>query len=332
MSAAPRILFLPDFGPEVGGGHAFRCFSLAQALTARGAVCGVALEDAGAKALSGFAPNGVEIVARTTAVETARAFVARAVVIDDYGIDEAGERPLAEAGLKLAVIDDLANRPHLCDLLVDPGYGRIETDYHGRVPPNAEVLLGPDYALVRPEFAQARSTALNRRKSVFGHRALISLGLTDVGGTTARVARLLSGLVPMDVVLGADAPSLEAVRPLHGVTLHVNASNMAELMTAADIAVGAGGSSTWERACLGLPSISLILADNQAQMARRLDEAGIVIALDVRDQGFDQRLVTAVERLFSDVELRCQLIHRAAHLCDGLGAGRVADALLAKLG
>jgi UDP-2,4-diacetamido-2,4,6-trideoxy-beta-L-altropyranose hydrolase len=331
-AAAPRILFLPDFGPQVGGGHAFRCFALAEALTARGAVCGVALDEAGAQALARFAPQGVAIVGRGDPVEVARRFEAHAMVVDDYDVDAAAEQPLMQAGLRLAVIDDLADRKHLCDLLVDPGFRRDETDYRHLVPPGAELLLGPDYALLRPEFAQARSAALNRRKGSFGHRALVSLGLTDVGGTTARVARLLAGLVPMDVVLGSAAPSLAAVRTLPGVTVHVDAANMAELIAQADIAVGAGGSSTWERACLGLPSISLTLADNQAAMARRLDEAGIVIALDPRDDGFDQRLVTAVERLFSDVELRCQLTHRAAHLCDGLGAGRVADALLAKLG
>jgi UDP-2,4-diacetamido-2,4,6-trideoxy-beta-L-altropyranose hydrolase len=333
MSAAgPRILFLPDFGPQVGGGHALRCFTLARALTAKGAVCAVALDEAARAALSGFAPQGVEILPRGDLVETARTFRAVAVVIDDYRIDAKAEQPLADAGLKLAVIDDLADRAHVCELLVDPGYGRVETDYRNLVTPGAEMLLGPDYALLRPEFAQARSAALNRRKGAFGHRALVSLGLTDVGGTTARVARLLAGLVPMDVVLGAGAPSLDAVRLLPGVTVYVDAANMAELMAQANIAVGAGGSSTWERACLGLPSISLILADNQAAMTRRMDDDGIVIALDPRDEGFDQRLVTAVERLFSDVELRCQLTHRAAHLCDGLGAARVADALLAKLG
>jgi UDP-2,4-diacetamido-2,4,6-trideoxy-beta-L-altropyranose hydrolase len=332
MSAAPRILFLPDFGPQVGGGHAFRSFTLAQALTARGAVCGVALDEAAAGALSRFAPSGVEIVTRKEPVATAGDFAAGAVVIDNYSADARSEQPLVDAGFTLAVIDDLADRQHVCELLVDPGYGRAETDYRRLVPPGAEVLLGPDYALLRPEFAQARSAALNRRKGAFGHRALVSLGLTDVGGITARVARLLSGLVPMDVALGAGAPSLEAVRALPGVTLHVDADNMAKLMAQADIAVGAGGSSTWERACLGLPSISLILADNQARMARRMDEDGVIIALDPRDEGFDQRLVTAVERLFSDVERRCQLTHRAAHLCDGLGAGRVAEALLAKLG
>ena len=106
---------------------------------------------------------------------------------------------------------------------------------------------------------------------------------------------------------------------------------MAELIAKADIGIGGGGVSVWERACLGLPSILLILADNQAAMARALDEAGVVIAIDAREAGFESRLTTALERLFSDQELRCGLTQKAAHLCDGRGADRVAQALLARV-
>jgi UDP-2,4-diacetamido-2,4,6-trideoxy-beta-L-altropyranose hydrolase len=324
-----RILFLPAYGAAVGGGHAFRAFTLAQMLAGRGATCGVALDEEGSRALHGFRPAEVEGIQRGDLAATARGFRADLVVIDDYSCDETQEAPLAAAGFKLAAIDDLANRKHVCDLLIDPGFGRQVRDYQGLVPAGATVLAGPDYALLRPEFAEARHAALARRKTDFGHRILVSLGLTDVGGHTARTARLLAGLAPLDVVLGIDSPSLDAVRALPGVAVHVSARNMAELIAQADVAVGAGGVSVWERACLGLPSIVLILADNQARMARAMDDAGLVIALDVRDEAFDQRLVTAVERLFSDGELRGRLSTRAAHLCDGQGAGRVAEALMA---
>jgi UDP-2,4-diacetamido-2,4,6-trideoxy-beta-L-altropyranose hydrolase len=330
MSGA-RVLFLPAFSAQVGGGHALRCFTLAHALTRRGAVCGVALDAEGSRALRGFRPSGVEGLQRGELLVTAKGFRADAVVIDDYGLDAAAEAPLADAGLRIAVIDDLADRPHRCELLVDASYGRKAADYDGLVPAGAQVLTGPDHALLRPDFAAARPGALTRRKGAFGHSALVSLGLTDVGGVTAKVARHLSGLVPMQVVLGAGAPSLESVRALPGVTVHVDATDMPALIAAADIGIGGGGVSVWERACLGLPSILLILADNQAPMARALDEAGVVVAIDARADGFEPRLTTAVERLFSDQELRCNLSQKAARLCDGLGADRVADALLARL-
>jgi UDP-2,4-diacetamido-2,4,6-trideoxy-beta-L-altropyranose hydrolase len=327
-----RVLFAPAFGPSIGGGHAFRCFTLAAALSGKGAACGVALDTAAAESLAAFIPAGVHVVSETEPLRAAEAFKADLVVIDDYACGAAEEGPLVVEGFKLAIIDDLADRQHLCELLVDPGFGRVAADYEHLVTPGASVLAGPDYALLRPAFAKARSTALTRRKGPFGHRALVSLGLTDVGGITGKVVRHLAGLVPMDVVLGAGAESLEAVRDLLGVALHVDAQNMPALITQADIGIGGGGVSVWERACLGLPSILLILADNQAAMARALDAAGVVIAIDAREAGFEPRLTTAVERLFSDGELRCNLSQNAARLCDGLGAERVAEALLAKLG
>ena len=329
--SGPRVLFLPAYGPDIGGGHALRGFSLAQALVERGAVCGAALNEDGARALRRYRPVDVEGIQRGELLATARGFQADIVVIDDYGAGAKLEAPLVESGFKVVVIDDLADREHQCSLLVDPSFGRKVADYQGLVPAGATVLAGPDYALLRPEFAQARDEALTRRNADRDHRILISLGLTDVGGHTALAAQLLAGLAPLDVVLGSASPSLSSVSALSGVEVHVDASNMAELITAADIGVGAGGVSVWERACLGLPSIVVILADNQARMARALDDAGVVMALDVRDEAFDQRLVTAVERLFSDGELRDRLSRNAAHLCDGRGAGRVADAILAKL-
>jgi UDP-2,4-diacetamido-2,4,6-trideoxy-beta-L-altropyranose hydrolase len=329
---AHRILFLPAFGPAIGGGHALRCFTLAQALTERGAACGVALDADAARALLAFRPEGVEDVGKGALLETARGFAADLVVIDDYGLGAEAETPLVEAGLRVAVIDDLADRPHRCELLIDASFGRAAGDYAGLVPAEATALTGPDYALLRPPFAAARSAALTRRKGGFGHQALVSLGLTDVGAITAKVAQLLAGLVPMTVALGSAAPSLETVQALPGVTVHVDARDMPSLISAADIGIGGGGVGVWERACLGLPSILLILADNQAAMAHALDGAGVVIAIDARQDGFEARLLAAVERLFSDVELRCRLSQTAARLCDGQGARRAAEAIWARLG
>lgn len=329
--AARKVLFAPAFGPLIGGGHAFRGFTLAQALMGRGVSCGMILSEAAASTLAAFIPEGLERLDGDR-LAAAEAFNPDLIVIDDYGCDAEAEGFLAVEGFRLAVIDDLADRRHLAELLIDPSFGRAADDYDKLLPAGATVLAGPDYALLRPEFAKARSAALTRRKGPFGHRALVSLGLTDVGAVTRRVVGLLAGLIPTDVVLGSTAPSLPAVSRMAGVSLHVDARDMAALIAQADIGIGGGGVSVWERACLGLPSILVVLADNQAPMAAKLAEAGVVIALDARDDGFEPRLLAAIERLFSDVELRCRLSQTAARLCDGLGAERVADALIQKLG
>ena len=172
----------------------------------------------------------------------------------------ADETALRAPGRRIAVIDDLAERPRDCDLVLDPGYGRTAADYAGLARPGATILTGPRYALVRPQFAAARPAALARRGAGPVRRALVSLGLTDVGAVTGQVVEVLAphlGEVTLDVVLGRGAPSRERLEALAAtdprIVLHVEALDMARLIAAADLGVGAGGSSTWERCCLGLP-------------------------------------------------------------------------------
>jgi spore coat polysaccharide biosynthesis predicted glycosyltransferase SpsG len=104
---------------------------------------------------------------------------------------------------------------------------------------------------------------------------------------------------------------------------------MAGLMAEADIAIGAGGSSTWERACLGLPAIDLILADNQRAVALALDRQGATLAVEVQGEGFAGRMTTSFARLCAEAQLRTALSSASAASCDGEGSGRVADAILA---
>lgn len=293
-----------------------RCLTLAGALTARGAACAFVRTPEAADILARYAPD-MPLVGESAEADL--------MVLDSYRMARATEAAWRARAGRLAVIDDLA-RPHDADLVLDPSFGREARDYSAPV-----VLAGPAYALVRPAFVAARAEALARRGEP-PRRCLVSLGLTDVGGITGRVATALadSGLT-LDVVVGAGAPSLPALEALAAngrVTLHVDSDAMAGLIARADIAVGAGGSSVWERACLGLPTVTLILADNQRDMAMRLDAAGVTLALDARWPGLEGRLVEAVGRLVADDALRAGLSARSAALCDGLGADRAAEQLL----
>ena len=311
-----RILFVCDAGPGVGGGHVMRCLTLAGALAARGAACAFVRTPEAAGILSRYAPD------MPLADEDAEADL---VVLDSYRMAPAVEAVWRGRAKRLAVIDDLA-RVHDADLVLDPSFGRAEADYAANV-----VLAGPAYALVRPAFAAARAAALARRGKP-ARRCLVSLGLTDEGGITGRVAAALAGGgLALDVVVGAGAPSLGGLQALADegrVTLHIDSDDMAGLIARADVCVGAGGSSVWERACLGLPTVTLILADNQRDMAMKLDAAGATIALDARWPGLEGRVAEAVGRLVADDGLRAGLSARSAEICDGLGAERVAKALL----
>jgi len=341
--APRRILVFPDCGPRIGGGHVMRCLTLARALTARGAAVAFAanpmaqevLTVFGARDMATYAVSDDVAEAARQAVGWARAFEADAVLLDHYQLSFEQEAALRD-GRRLAVIDDLADRQRPADLIINPGYGRTPADYLGLAPDDAVVLAGPEYALVRPEFAAHRDQALARRREG-GHlkHVLISLGLTDVEGITGRVVRALEphlqGLV-LDVVLGDQAPSLPALRERAktdcGVRLHVDTHAMAELMSQADLAVGAGGSSTWERATLGLPTVTVMLADNQRPMAEAMARVGLTLAVDAGAADFEAQLVAAVRRLIDDAALRRWLFEAPCHACDGLGAERVAEALL----
>ncbi|MEJ0066664.1 MAG: UDP-2,4-diacetamido-2,4,6-trideoxy-beta-L-altropyranose hydrolase [Caulobacteraceae bacterium] len=298
QSAPPRILFLADAGAEVGGGHVMRCLTLAGALTERGAECAFVESRAAAPILRRFGWPAQTLLAMADAQELpdlvrfgrdfADLFQADMVVVDHYKMGAAEETELRGPHRRIVVVDDLADREHASDVLIDPGFGRRRDHYADFVRENCLTMIGPSHALVRPEFAQARPRALSRRaRHDPVRRVLVSFGLTDVGGITGRAVAALAdriGDARLDVALGPGAPSLGALAALaeqdRRIHLHVDVQDMVALAAEADAALGAGGSSVWERACLGLPTATVVLADNQAEMIARLAQAGAALALD----------------------------------------------------
>ena len=344
----PRILVLADCGAEVGGGHVMRCLALAQALMARGAACAFMSPPDVARVLDAFAPPGVdrqtagagplhELIAATA--RAAEAWRADVVLVDHYGVDARQEQLLSAGARRLVCIDDLADRPHACDLVIDPTLGREAAAYLPLTPEGCQIMTGPQYALLRPEYALARPAALARRRPAQPpQRLLVSLGLMDLRGITGRVMNLLGSeldALEVDVVVGSGATSLTWLRHRaernERLRVHVDTRDMAGLIAAADIAVGAGGASAWERAALGLPSLGLILAANQAAATLELDRQGAVLAVEARDKAFAEALPAAFRRLAASAELRVQLSQASAALCDGKGAERAADAMIGLL-
>ncbi|EJL34540.1 pseudaminic acid biosynthesis-associated protein PseG [Caulobacter sp. AP07] len=347
MSGAPRILFVVDAGPAVGGGHVMRSLTLAQALEAEGAACAFVAPPAVRAVLESFGPDMGRLetgaVSTSELVEVASDFAKGfdAVVIDHYGLSAAEHRQIA-GPRPILVIDDLANRPLAADLVLDSGPARKAGDYDGLVAPETELLLGPNNAPVRPAFAALRKDALARRaEAPPARRILISLGLTDVGGITGRVVDLMlpmldqveGGGAALDVVLGAGAPSLPRLRDLARtqprLALHVDAQDMPQLTLEADLAVGAGGSTSWERCVLALPTLLLVLAGNQREAAQALAGADAVLALDVAAPDFAAAFAADLQRLIADPLLRDRLSAASAAVCDGRGAARVAARFLA---
>jgi UDP-2,4-diacetamido-2,4,6-trideoxy-beta-L-altropyranose hydrolase len=327
---ARRLLIRADASRSVGGGHVQRCLSLAQPLHDRGWECLLAGD-----------PETPDIVPLPAWVsfhplagrDEPQAMDVDLLIVDNYRLDAAFERNCRSWARRILVVDDGAERRHECDLLLDQAAGLSTADYRGLVPPSCQLLLGPLYAIVRPEFARLRPESLARRRRP-GRRLLINFGASDMrsagGMVLSALARAGGAPVDLDLVMGrVDAP-LGPLRDLAAAisghaAVHGQVSNMADLMSRADLAIGAGGSASWERCTLGLPAILLSVAANQRHNAASLASAGAALDLgDIAEAAAVEAARSALALLDDPGRLRA-MSSRAAALCAGDGAERVAD-------
>lgn len=344
------VLIRTDASVEIGSGHLMRCLTLAASLRARGAavsficrelsgqLCALA-ESEGFAVLRLAAPDAgsASVDWRTDAAQCAALLAGRAradwLVVDHYGLDARWETALRAAAERIMVIDDLADRPHDCEVLLDQNYHPDgAARYDARLPASCLRLLGPGYALLRPQFGQARTRARARDGSV--RRILVFFGGSDPGNETAKALEALRLLGPdqfdADVVIGASNPYAvrieRACAALPWVSLHCQVSNMAQLMQEADLYLGAGGSSSWERCCVGLPGVVVAVAANQLEVSRALAGQGCQRFLGAAAEVTPQQIAHALGQLRDSEAVRA-MAARAAALVDGQGSARVAECL-----
>lgn len=360
-----NFLIRADASLQIGSGHVMRCLTLAQALRAAGHDCRFVCRQHPGHLIDlirqhGFAvsvlPLGTALATATVSphaawlgasqAEDAAACIAilenqacHWLVVDHYALDAQWEQALRLHCRHIMAIDDLADRSHDCDLLLDQNLGRLPQDYAERVPAGCRLLIGTDYALLRPEFAQWRSASLRRRQQTGClKQLLINLGGVDKDNHTGTVLAALAQAADrlpehwrLTVVMGATAPHLTAVRQQAQslpwpVEVRVNADNMAELMANADLAIGAAGSTVWERCCLGLPTLQIILAENQKTVAHLLDENQAARLVDI-DRPLEAQLITFFTGISHDPEILSTLSQQASILVDGQGVTRVTQKL-----
>lgn len=354
-----NIIFRVDASIQIGSGHVMRCLTLADALKNKGAKCtficrahsGNMLALIQAKGHSVFAlpddktyinPTNLhpsqeyiswlnttidEDAQQTIAtIRSLRAEVPTWLIIDHYALDKDWEKLLRPYCQKIMVVDDIAERQHDCDLLLDQTFGRDERDYQALVSEHCTILAGSYYAQLRPEFSQWREFSLKRRQQPQLKHLLITLGGVDKDNVTGQVlTALTSSQLPNEcqitIIMGEHAPWLESIqeqaRQLPWSTeVRSNVTNMAELMANSDMCIGAAGSTTWERCCLGLPTIMLVLAENQRKIAEELDKKDIVyIAFHTSE------LSKFVNTICSDISSAFRIkIEKSSAICDGFGA------------
>jgi UDP-2,4-diacetamido-2,4,6-trideoxy-beta-L-altropyranose hydrolase len=262
------------------------------------------------------------------------------LVVDHYALDERWESAVRASSQRMLVIDDLANRHHNADILLDQTFGRDARDYQGLTNPACKLRCGIEHVLLRAEFDYWRQPSLERRDSPRFKRICVSLGGVDKDNIGAEILLALDRCeFPADieicVVLGTSSPWVDEMHQLVqrlslNVELRVAVSNMAELLSDCDLAVGAAGTSAWERCCLGVPTLMLALADNQREIAARLSATGAAQLL-LSGPGLQDRLVRAVTMLQTNPCRLLAMSQRAAALVPSSGAGRLAREMVGAL-
>lgn len=255
------------------------------------------------------------------------------LVVDHYHLGKQWESTLRNTASHVLVIDDLANRDHDCDLLLDQNLiNESSASYETRVPENCRLLLGTQFALIRDEFSRARKNVAARKGPA--NRLLVCFGGMDSENYTGRTLDSLRQVAALslavDVIIGAAHPNRSQIAATcldAGYSCHVQPDNMAELIAAADVAIGAGGSMTWERCCLGLPTVTLAIADNQRRVILDAAAEGLLYALPGTGNGIGdatRHLTTLIENPM----LRQHISQRALGSVDGRGADRVAAVMI----
>lgn len=360
----PRlIVFRADASVSIGTGHVMRCLTLANALQEQGYECQFICREHSGNLIGFIQRQGYRVhiltcssTAACRVEDDARGAVHAAwlgasqledaaacqvllekiqpqwLVVDHYALDSRWEQALKPYYGRLMVIDDLADRPHQCDLLLDQTFGREAGDYAAWVPAGSTVLCGAHYALLRPEFAKLRPYSLQRRQSPELKHILVTMGGVDRDNATGQVLEALARTdlstgSRITVVMGATAPWLasvrqQAARMRYPTTVLAGVSNMADLMAATDLAIGAAGATSWERCCLGVPTIMVVLAENQRQVALGLASVAAAEVLSSSDC-IGRELPGLLQGLTSSERTLAAMSAAAAQVTDGRGVQAV---------
>ena len=325
MKAVIRV----DASSQIGSGHVMRCLSLAAQLQKEydAQVCFIMRQLAGnlfslvkdkgysvlplpaeqtEQKLAGYEKwltVPVEQDAKETIVELRTIGTVDLLVVDSYAIDVTWENTVRPYVKKIMVIDDLANREHDCDLLLDQNlYEDMHTRYNHLVPSHCQLYLGPKYALLRDEFYKARKTIRQRNGTI--QNILVFYGGVDATNETMKALRALEKIrnadsVTVNVIVGINNPSkgeIEQCCMMHSNWhYYCQVSNMAMFMNEADLMLGAGGSTTWERCFLQLPALVTAVAENQIESCKYLEKCGVIEYLGVFNEVEEEQIVHAID-------------------------------------
>jgi UDP-2,4-diacetamido-2,4,6-trideoxy-beta-L-altropyranose hydrolase len=347
-----KVLIRADASHAIGSGHIARCLTLATVLRDSGAEVVFACrllpghllerldaqgwqiyrlpavydEETAAQDIEAALPWQADIAALETQLGAAQAF--DWIIVDHYGLDHQWQTAARQWASRIAAIDDLANRHHAVDLLLDQNFSGTASAYAPWIDADCRTLFGPHFAMIREAF---RREAIPINAQV--RRVLVNFGGFDAAGETWKAMQALVDFAELEVdfIAGTGNPEWERMRVLAegraNWCLLTHTEQFAELMAQADLFIGAGGGTSWERAALGLPTICIAVAGNQQPNAERLAEVGAHLYLGPREAVSVETLAYAIGSLLANQTLRASFAERSRQLVDGLGVQRVAAAL-----
>ena len=321
------IFIRVDASTEIGTGHVIRCLTLANRLKKEGKTVAFICRHAEGDCMELIEQQGFHVYklpasegslwtyvadnwkedARET-INILRHYKVEQLIVDHYSIDIKWEQVVRLFTKEIMVIDDLANRPHDCDELLDQNfYLNKDSRYNGLVPVHTRLLLGPKYALLREEFKEARKIIKSFTGKV--ERIIVFFGGSDPTNETEKVLRAILPIIHLekievDVVVGNSNPNKMKIREICStsdqLTYHCQINNIAELMVKADLAIGAGGATTWERIYLHLPTIVIAVANNQVKAAEDLAEINAIVFLGIYNSIREENISSCLRNIISD--------------------------------
>lgn len=355
------IIFRVDASQEIGAGHIMRCLTLANAFAAHHHVCRFVCRHMPDYMIDKLAFHGHQVVIlpriesseidelphahwlgchqAQDAAATLQAISDIEVewlIVDHYALDQRWESSLKERASRIMVIDDLADRNHHCDVLLDQNlYNESFDGYRELVPAHCQLMIGPKFAILRDEFIQQRAK-LRKRSGVVQRIVVYFGGFDFFNYTTLGIQALIKLLanktgkvIEVDVVIGgahAQAAEIARLCDQYKFNLHKQIDNMAELFAQADLCIGAGGISTWERCSVGLPSIVLCVADNQQSQLRHAALEGLLYAPQLGEDKIAS-LSAHISSCLENPQLLMHLSNNALQAVDAKGIRRIAHKL-----
>ena len=327
----PLVVFRVDASIEMGGGHIMRCQTLASILTDKGWEC-LFISIVGSQE---FVSSEIELVEIQPENSTNPVILKKLIpngcdllVIDNYNIGAEYESRCKNWAKKIFVIDDINNRKHECDIFLNQNTGWDAGDYQNLNSEDSLILVGPNYALINPVYRELRELTATKRlitKSpqtiliTFGSRPPAEIIKNSVKGI--ELSKINWHKVHVVIAEMNDYFDILKNNSKLDIEFHLQPKNLAHLMSQVDVAISNGGSTSWERCCLGLPSISIIMAENQRKISQSLDHFEAVISLE-------QEALKAIDiaealNKISQSEIYSKYSNNAFNICDGLGVRRI---------